>query len=53
MLFLTTVKVYCVCELTVTMCVLLWHISRKVILNSQNIKSIGLSIKPKNRKAEH
>jgi hypothetical protein len=30
-----------VCELTGAMCVLLWHISRRDILNSQNMKSIG------------
>jgi len=50
---LVTVKVYCVWKLTCTMCVGLWHISRKVLLNSQNMKSIGLSIKPKDGKAEH
>jgi len=50
---LVTVKVYCVCKLIGTMCVGLWHISRKALLNSENMKSIGLSIKAKDRKAEH
>jgi hypothetical protein len=51
--FFVTVKLYCVCELTGTMCVRLWHISREAILNSQNIKSICLPTKPKDRKTEH
>jgi len=42
---LVTMTLRCVCEL--------WHISRKSILNSRNMKSIGPSIKPKDRKAEH
>jgi hypothetical protein len=48
-----TVNVYCICELTGTVCVGLWHISRKALLNSQNMKSVGLSMKPEDRKAEH
>jgi hypothetical protein len=44
---------YCVCELTGTMCVGLWLFSRIDILNSQNMKSIYLPVKPKDRKAEH
>ena len=51
-MLIVTVKVYFVCEQTGTMCVRLWHISRKTLLNSQNIKSIGLSTNPKDRKAE-
>jgi len=52
-MLLVTVNVYCVCELTGTLCVGLWYISRKALLNSQNSQSIGLSIKPKDRKAEY
>jgi hypothetical protein len=46
------VKVYCVCKLIGTIGVGLWHIFRKALSNSQNIKSIGLSIKPKDRKGD-
>jgi len=47
-----TVEEYWVCELTGTTCVRLWHISRKALLNSENKQSVGLSIKPKDRKGE-
>jgi hypothetical protein len=42
---LVTMTLRCVCEL--------WHISRKSILNSRNMKSIAPSIKPKERNTEH
>jgi len=48
-----TEKAYCLCELTGTMCVGLWHISKKALLNSQNMQSVSASIKPKDSKAEH
>ena len=51
-MLLVTVNMYCVCELRDMMCVGLWHISTIALLNSQNMKSIGLSIKPKDRKVE-
>jgi len=35
------------------MCVELWHISRIILLKSQNNKSVVLSIKPKGRSAEN
>jgi hypothetical protein len=48
---MVTGEIYCVCELTDLMCAELWHISRKALLNSQNMKSVGLFIRLKERKA--